>query len=174
MPRLLITATPAIITAAAAAAVASLPGGETVLAIYWAVASRLKRDRCLLPASGTRDCCALRISPPAVSSSTAAALFVLLRCAARPAAFRRRIATFPEKCLIFARKREFLSAVATGQLQILCHKTLSSPLSTLRHDSGLLSPNTMAIDGLMVEPPVGAHFFLIILNIPTRRLREGA
>ena len=40
-----------------------------------------------------------------------------------------RIAPFLEKCLILAGKREFLSAVATGQLQVLCHRFLSSTVS---------------------------------------------
>jgi hypothetical protein len=54
---------------------------------------------------------------------------VLLCLAAGLTALRSRIATFLEKRLILARKREFLSAVATDQLPILGHKTLSPTLS---------------------------------------------
>jgi hypothetical protein len=64
---------------------------------------------------------------PVVSSPSI--LFVLLCLATRLAPFRSRIATLLEKCLILAGKREFLSAVATGQLQILCHNFLSFTLS---------------------------------------------
>lgn len=110
MPHLLITAAPVIATAAA---VVSLAGVETILAIYWPVASRLKRDRCLLAATGTGDGCSLRVIPPG-ESSPSAGLFILLGLAAGPAALRSRIAAFLEKCLIFAGKRELLAAVAAG------------------------------------------------------------
>lgn len=74
------TALPVISSAAAA----SLPGVVAVLAIHGTVAARLKRHRGLLTASGTRNRGAPRITPVVSSSS---ALLVLLRLAARLAAF---------------------------------------------------------------------------------------
>src|SRR5215472_15486793 len=103
-----------IATLSSAAAV-SLSGSETVLAIYGPVATRLKRNCRLLPTCGTRNRRPLRFAPVVSSPS---GLLVLLCLATRLAAFRSRIATFLKKCLILAGKREFLSAVATGQLQI--------------------------------------------------------
>ncbi len=110
---------------AAAATRVLFPGSEAVLAIYRTVASRLKRHCSLLPARGTRNRRARRIAPVS-SPASASGLLVLLCLAAWLASFRSGIAALLEKRLVFARKREFLSAVATGQLQILCHTVLSS------------------------------------------------
>ena len=107
-----------------------LPGPEAVLAIYGPVASRLKRHCGLLPARGTGDRIALGFGLRVISAT--AGLFILLFLATRLAAFRSRIGAFLEKCLVFAGKREFLSAVATGHLQFLCHKTFSLYCALLR------------------------------------------
>lgn len=101
------------------------PRSEAVLAIYRPIASRLKRNCGLLSAPGTRNRGALRFAPGVSAPSGLFVLFCLATCLA---ALRSRIAAFPIKCLIFAGKGEFLSAVAAGQLQILCHNFLSSTL----------------------------------------------
>jgi len=104
-----------------------LSGSEAVLAIHGPVASWLKRHCGLLPARGTCNRCALRFAPRIIPATTG--LLVLLYLATRLAAFRSRVAAFLKKRLILAGERELLSAVATGQLQILYHKALSSTLS---------------------------------------------
>ena len=85
----------------AAATAVSLSGSEAVLAIDRAIASRLKRNRGLLPTAGTCNGCALRFVS-VVSSPSASRLLVLLCLAARFAAFRSRIAALPKEGLIFA------------------------------------------------------------------------
>lgn len=116
----LLPAVPAISPAAATTA-ASFSRAEAVLAINRPVASRLKRNRRLLSASGTRHRRGLGFTP-AVSSSSAATLFILLCLAARLAALRSRISAFSEEVLILGCKRKFLSAVAAGELHIFRHK----------------------------------------------------
>lgn len=120
------------LTAIAIPATASgvlLPGSKAVLAVHGPVTSRLKRHSGLLAAPGTRNGCSLRLAPLV---SSAAALFVLLCLTASLAPFWRRIAAFLEKRLILTGKREFLSAVATGQLHTLCHKNPFTYSLTLR------------------------------------------
>ena len=106
---------------------ASLSGAEAVLAIHGAVAPWLKRQRRLHPARRTHDRCSLECSPPVGFSPRS--LPILSCLTTRLAAFRNRITTFLKKFLIRAWKREFLSTIATGQLQILGHKILTSGLS---------------------------------------------
>lgn len=112
-----------------------LPGSKAVLAIYRTIASRLERHCSLLPTRGTRNRRAGRIAPVS-SPSSASGLLVLLCLAAWLASFRSGIPALLEKCLVFAGKREFLSAVATGQLQIPCHKVLSPTPFTVRQAEG--------------------------------------
>ena len=113
------------ITATSAVAAVSLSGAEAVLAIDRPVASRLKRYGGLLPTPRAGNAGALRWAPVV---STTAGLLVLLCLPASLAAFWSRVPTLPEKGLVLAGKREFLSAVAAGELHVLCHKTLSSTL----------------------------------------------
>ena len=111
----------AIATPSSAAAV-GLSGSEAVLAVHGTITSWLKRHRGLLPTCGTCNRRALRFAPVVSSPS---ALLVFLSLSTTLAPFRSRIATFQKKCLILARKSEFPTAVATSQLQIRCHTSLS-------------------------------------------------
>ena len=100
---------------------ALLFGLITVLAIHWTVTSGFERHCSLLSAPGTDHAGASRF---ALVSPTVR-LFVFLCLAAWFATFGSRIATFTKELLFFARKREFLPAVAAHQLKI-SHGFLSS------------------------------------------------
>jgi hypothetical protein len=89
----------------------------------------------------------------AVSSAATAGLLVLLRLAAVFAAFRSRIATLLEKRLIFAREREFLSTITTGQLLIVTHKALSYYSFAARPIAGT---------------PLADHVFVLVLAATIR------
>ena len=115
----------AMVTPSTAAGV-PLSGSEALLAVHGSITSWLKRYGSLLPARGTGDRCALRIVPRIVFAATG--LVAILCLATRLAAFRSGVAALLKKRLVLAGKREFPSAVATNQLQILCHKFLSSVL----------------------------------------------
>jgi hypothetical protein len=96
---------------------------EAVLAVHGTVASRLERDSGLLSAPRTDHACALRWA--ALISAAATGLFVLLGLAACFAALRRWKTTFAEEVLIVSRKREWLPAIATHELLIFSHISLS-------------------------------------------------
>jgi hypothetical protein len=122
----LVPATPAAATAAArtapsAAAAAALLGLVAIAAVHRPVATRLKRHCRLLATAGTNHCRSSRFSPLVSASPAAACLLVLLCLPARFAALRRCVAALLEERLIFACEGEFLSAVATGELQISSH-----------------------------------------------------
>jgi len=110
------------------AAAAGLSCLEAVLAIDGAVATGLKWDGGLLPAPGTDYRCSLRLAALVSTTTSSALLFILLCLTAWFAALGRRVTAFAEKILVFAGKRECLSAVATHELQILSHMFLSSLL----------------------------------------------
>ena len=111
---------------AASAAAAFLSGLEAILTIDGAVATRLEGNGGLLAACRTSDAGALRFTAGVSASGTLVILFCL---SAILAALRSGVTAFLEICLIVAGKGEFLPAVATSQLQILCHTSLSSTLS---------------------------------------------
>ena len=130
-------ASAAVIAAAsttAAAAGTALLRLEAVAAEYRTISARLKRNRGLLAAAGTHDCCscgctrAITTAPAAVAATAstktapaASGLVGLLGLSARLAALRRRISTFLEERLVSSSKSKFPSAVATGKLQISSH-----------------------------------------------------
>src|ERR1700744_4249101 len=127
---ILVPAAPA--ACAPATAAATLLRLVAVTAVHRAITARFEGHRGLLTAAGADDSGASglgpRISAPTTVaaattgvSSSAPRLLVLLSLAARFAALRRGIAAFLEERLVFARKGKFLSAVATGELQISSH-----------------------------------------------------
>jgi hypothetical protein len=94
-------------------------------AVHRTIAARLKRHGGLLAAAGT-DHCRSSCLRSLVSSATAAARLGFLCLTTGLAALGRGIAAFLEERLIFARKGEFLTTVATGELQIASHGESSS------------------------------------------------
>jgi hypothetical protein len=92
-------------------------GLVAVAAVDGAIAARLEGNGGLLSAAGANDGCAARFCALVASASASpTCLLVLLRLAARFAALGRRVSALLEERLIFASKRKFLSAVATGEL----------------------------------------------------------
>lgn len=130
--RLVATAAAAAGTPAATATASTLLGLIAVPAVDGTVSAGFEGDCGLLPATGTDDRCsrwlAPRVSTTTAVSSPSARLLVLLGLTARFAALGRRVAALLEERLIFASKRKFLSAVATGELQISSHGESSLPL----------------------------------------------
>jgi hypothetical protein len=108
----------------AATTSAALPALKAVLAVHRTIASGLEWNRGLLSAPGADHGRALRCA--AVVS--AARLFVFLGLAARFTPLGRRISAFPEELLILSRKREGLPAIATHELLIFSHISLSMML----------------------------------------------
>ncbi|MFZ0305406.1 MAG: hypothetical protein WAL75_22140 [Terracidiphilus sp.] len=123
--RNVLTAPAAAEASPAAAAGAGFARLKAVLAVHGTVATRLERDRGLLPATGTDDRRTPRFAALIAAAATAP-LFVLLCLATRLAALRRRIATFAEEILILSGKREGLPAIAAHKLLIFSHNSLSS------------------------------------------------
>jgi hypothetical protein len=99
-----------------------------IAAVHRPVAAWLKRHRRLLAASGTNHCCASRLSSLVSAAAATAPLLVLLRLTARFAALGRGVPALLEERLVFARKGEFLPAVATSELLIASHGESSFPL----------------------------------------------
>ena len=129
----LVPATPAAAataarTAPSAAAAAALLRLVAIAAVHRPVATWLKRHRRLLAAAGTNHRRPSRFSPLVSASPAAACLLVLFCLPARFAALRRCVAALLEERLIFACECEFLTAVATGELQISSHGFSSFPL----------------------------------------------
>jgi hypothetical protein len=100
------------------AAACTFPGLEAVPAIDGTVPSRLKWHGRLLSAAGANDSGARRVGS-LVGLPARLLIFLCLPTCFAP--FWRRIAALPEERLIVGRKREFLSAVAARQLQIIRH-----------------------------------------------------
>jgi hypothetical protein len=121
--------------ATAAAAGATLLRLVAVAAVHRTIATRLKRHRGLLPAPGADHCCSSGLRPLVSAATAATALFVLLCLAAGFAALGCGIPALLEERLVFARKGEFLTAVATGELQIASHGESSFPLYAIIHES---------------------------------------
>jgi hypothetical protein len=99
-----------------------------IAAVHRTVAARLKRHRRLLAASGTNHRCASRLSSLVSAAPATAPLLVLLCLTARFAALGRGVPALLEERLVFARKGEFLPAVATSELLIASHGESSFPL----------------------------------------------
>ncbi len=112
------------VSSAATAAAAGPPALEAGLAIHGTVPARFEWNGGLLSAPGTDHACTLR-SSALISAATAARLLVLLGLAAGLAAFRRRVSALTEEILILRRKCEGLPAIATEELLIFSHISLS-------------------------------------------------
>lgn len=102
-----------------------ISSAETVLAIDGAVSSWLKRYGGLLAACGAHHRRTLRL-PTEISA--ASCLFVLFGLTACFAPFRSGVATFLKERLIFRRKGEFLSTIATYNLKVLSHGAFRCPV----------------------------------------------
>ena len=119
--------------ATAAAAGAALLCLVAIAAIHRTIATRLKGHRRLLSAPGADHRCSSGLGPLVSSSTAPSALFVFLRLTAGFAALGCGIPALLEERLVFARKVEFLTAVATGELQIASHGESSFPLYAIIH-----------------------------------------
>jgi hypothetical protein len=122
-----------VASAAAAAAGATLLRLVAIAAVDRTIATRLKRHGGLLAAPGAHHCSSSGFGPLVSAAAPASALFVFLCLTAGFAALGCGIPALLEERLVFARKGEFLTAVATGELQIASHGESSFPLYAIIH-----------------------------------------
>jgi hypothetical protein len=100
-----------------------------VATVHRTVTTWLEGHGGLLSAARTDDCRSSCFAPLVSASAPASACLLILLClAARFAALGCRVAAFLEERLVFTCECKFLSAVATGQLQISSHGESSFPL----------------------------------------------
>ena len=109
-------------------ATAALAGLIAVLAVHGTIAAGLEWNCGLLSAPGAGHRCTRRRTALISTATAAARLFRFPGLTACFTALRRRITTFTEELLILARKREYLPAIAAGELLISSHRFLSSML----------------------------------------------